>query len=138
MLSKMWHLAYVETPPKSIITDIKRAIYNFLWNFKKIRVNMVTTAMPGNTGGLAVIDIETQCKVIKSAVISKFLRDLPKVWTEIMLWHLNRFRNTQQGINVFKTYIPNTNRTNIEQFYRDHLTVWTDLTNNEKEEPLTL
>lgn len=99
---------------------------------------MVTTAMPGNTGGLAVIDIETQCKVIKSAVISKFLRDLPKVWTEIMLWHLNRFRNTQQGINVFKTYIPNTNRTNIEQFYRDHLTVWTDLTNNEKEEPLTL
>ena len=138
MLSKMWYLAYVETPPKSIITDIKRAIYNFLWNFTKIRVNMVTTTMPGNTGGLAVTDIETQCKVIKFAVISKFLQDLPKVWTEIMLWHLNRFRNTRQRINVFKTYIPNTNRTNIEQFYRDHLTTWTDLTNNEKEEPLTL
>lgn len=26
MLSKMWHLAYVETPPKSIITDIKKAM----------------------------------------------------------------------------------------------------------------
>ena len=87
-----------------------------------------------------VIDIETQCKAIKCDVIAKFLRDLTKhkVWTEIMLWHLNRFRNAKQGINVFKTYISNTNRTKIGQFYRDLLTASTDLTNNEKVEPLTL
>lgn len=35
MLSKIWYLAYVETPPKPITTDIKKAICNFLWNFKK-------------------------------------------------------------------------------------------------------
>ena len=87
-----------------------------------------------------VIDIETQCKAIKCAVIAKFLRDLTKhkVWAEIMLWHLNRFRNAKQGINVFKTYISNTNRTKIGQFYRDLLTASTDLTINEKVEPLTL
>ena len=49
MLSKIWYLAYVETPPKPITTDIKKAICNFLWNFKKIRVNMVTTTMPVST-----------------------------------------------------------------------------------------
>ena len=76
MLSKIWYLAYVETPPKPIIQDIKRDIYNFLWNFKKICVNMVTTTMPIGIGGLVVIDIETQCKATKYAVIAKFLRDI--------------------------------------------------------------
>ena len=55
-----------------------------------------------------------------------------------MLWHLNRFRNAKQGINVFKTYIPNTSGTKTGQFYRDLPTASTDLTNNEKVEPLTL
>ena len=140
MLNKIWYLAYVETPPKLLIQEIRRDIYNFLWNFKKIRVNMVTTTMPVNIGGLAIIDIETLCKTLKCAVIAKFLWDLPKrkVWTEIMLWHMTRFRNAKQDINVFKTYISKTNRAKIEQFYRDLLTAWTDLTNHERIEPLTL
>ena len=33
-----------------------------------------------------------------------------KPWTEIMLSHLNKFRNAKQGVNISKTYIPNTNR----------------------------
>ena len=101
---------------------------------------MVTTTMPINIGSLAVIDIETQCKAIKCAGIAKFLWDQPKrkVWTEIMLWHINRFRNAKQGMNVFKTYIPNTNKSKMEKFYGDLLTAWTDLTNNEKMELFTL
>ena len=87
LLSKIWYLAYVETTPKYIINEIKKDIYNFSWNFKKVRVNMLTTTMPINMGGPAIVDIETQCKAIKCAVIAKFLRDLPRqrVWTEIML-----------------------------------------------------
>ena len=55
-----------------------------------------------------------------------------------MLWHLNRFRNAKQGIEIFKTYIPNTNRSRQEQFYRDLLIAWTALTGNETVEPSTL
>ena len=56
-----------------------------------------------------------------------------------MLWHLNTFRNAKQGISIFKTYIPNTNRGNKqEKFYRELLRAWTDLTNNEKIDPNTL
>ena len=57
-----------------------------------------------------------------------------------MLWHLNRFRDAKQGINLFKTYIPNTNTNRgnkQERFYKDLLTAWTDLTNNEKVDPIT-
>ena len=141
LLSKLWYFAYVESPPRKVIQQIKRDIHNFLWSFKKIRLNQVTTTMPIKDGGLGIIDIETQCKAIKCAILSKFLKDIEhnKSWTEIMLWHLNRFRDAKQGINVFKTYIPNTHRGNNEdKFTRDLLTAWTDLTNNEKVEPTTL
>ena len=140
MLSKMWYLAYVETPPKFILQEIKREIYNFLWNFKKIRVNMLTTTMPIAVGGLAIIDIETQCKALLCSIVVKFIRDIPKnkVWTELMLWHLNRFRKAHQGINTFKTFLGNVYRSQQERFYRNLLTAWSDLTENELPEPATL
>ena len=141
LLSKIWYFAYVDTPPKNFIQDIKKDIYNFLWGYKKIRINRVTTTMPINEGGLGIIDIESQCKAIKCAIISKLLIDIQqnKSWTEIMLWHLNKFRDAKQSINVFKTYIPNVNRGNREErFIRDLVSAWTDLTNNEKIDPITL
>ena len=56
-----------------------------------------------------------------------------------MPWHLNRFRDDEQGINLFKTYIPNTNTSNKqEKFYKDLLTAWPDLTNNETVHPMML
>lgn len=56
-----------------------------------------------------------------------------------MLWHLNRFRDAKQGINLFKTYITNINRGNkLEKFYKDLLTAWADLTNNENVDSITL
>lgn len=39
LLSKIWYLAYVETPPKNVIQEIKRDIYNFLWSYNKIHLN---------------------------------------------------------------------------------------------------
>ena len=56
-----------------------------------------------------------------------------------MLWHLNKFRDAKQGINVFKTYIPRISKGNKQdRFIADLLTAWTDLTNNEKVNPPTL
>ena len=92
---------------------------------------------PISMGALEIIDIETQCKVIKCAVIANFLRDIQqqKILTEPML---NHFSNAKQGINLFKTYVPTTNRSKQDQFYRDLLIAWIALTNNDKVEPLTL
>lgn len=59
------YLAYVETPPKAIIQEIGRDIFNFLWNYKKVRINRVTTQMLIKEGGLGILDVETQYKAIK-------------------------------------------------------------------------
>ena len=95
----------MEIPPQDVIQDITRDIYNFLWGYKKIRINKITTTIPIKDDGLGILHIKTQCKAIRCAKISKFLRDTQnnKAWTEIMLWHQNRFRNPKQGVNLFKT-----------------------------------
>ena len=43
--------------------------------------------MPIKEGGLGIIDIETQCKAIKCAILAKFIKDRNKnkPWREIML-----------------------------------------------------
>ena len=96
------YLFYVEQPPSHIMQNIKRDIFNFLWDFRKIRVNMTTAAMPISEGGLGILDIEVQCKAIKSALIAKLIKDAPKqwAWIELMLYHLNMFRDAQQGLEV--------------------------------------
>lgn len=65
LVCKIWYLAYVETPPKAIIQEIERDIFNFLWNYKKVRINRVTTQMLIKEGGLGILDVETQYKAIK-------------------------------------------------------------------------
>ena len=34
MVSKIWHLAYVEKRPADIIQNIRKDIYDFLWNYR--------------------------------------------------------------------------------------------------------
>ena len=98
------------------------------------------TTMPIAVGGLAIIDIEMQCKVLLCSIVAKLIKDIPqnKVWTELMLWHLNRFCNAQEGINTFKTFVGNVYRSQQERFYRNLLTGWSNLTENELPEPTML
>ena len=140
MLSKIWYLAYVERPPEKIIQKIRKDIHDFLWNYRKVRVNRNTLTLPVEMGGLALIDIETQCKAIQCSIIAKFHREINKnkIWTKLMLWHLDQYRNAKQGSFIFKTYIGNTSRAPIPPTYRQFLEAWSDMTGNEIPAPKTL
>ena len=65
MISKIWYLAYVEKPPTDIIQNIRKDILDFLWNYRKVRVNRNTITLLIEMGGLAIMDIETQCEAIQ-------------------------------------------------------------------------
>ena len=65
MLSKIWYLAYVETPPTDIVQNIRKDILDFLWNYRKVRVNRNTITLLIEMKGLAIMDIETQCEAIQ-------------------------------------------------------------------------
>lgn len=92
---------------------------------------MTTTTMPIADSGLAMMTLKHNVKLVN---------DLPdkKVWTELMLWRLNRFRNAHPGINTSKTFVGNIYRSQQERFYRDLLKAWSDLTDSEMPEPTTL
>lgn len=55
--------------------------------------NLLT--LPTEMGGLAQRDIDAQCKVIQCSIIAKLHKVIKqiKVQTDLMLWHLNEYRN---------------------------------------------
>ena len=91
MLSKTWFLAYVEKPPADIIQNIRKDIHDFLWNYGKVRVNRNNISLPIEMGGLAIMDIETQCELIQCSTLAKFIKEKNqnKIWTDLTLWYLD-------------------------------------------------
>ena len=88
MLSKIWYLAHVEKPPTDIIQSIPKDILDFLWNYRKVRVNRNTITLLIEMGGLAIMDIETQCEAIQCSILVKIAKkkNQNKTWTDLMLW----------------------------------------------------
>ena len=107
MLSKIWYLAYMEKTPADIIQNIRKDIYDFLWNYRKVRVNRNTITLPVEMGGLTIMDIETQCEVIQCSILVKFIQEKNqnKTWIDLKLWRLDQYRKAEQGVSIFKTYI---------------------------------
>ena len=66
-------------------------------------------------GGLAIMDIETQCKAIQCSILVKFIneKNQNKTWTDLIPWHLSQYRKAKQGLSIFKIYIGNTDRVSI-------------------------
>ena len=123
-----------------IIQNIRKHILDFLWNYRKVRVNRDTITLPLEMGGLAIMDIETQCEVIYCSILVKFIeeRNQNKTWTDLMMWHLDQYRKAKQGVNIFKTYIGDTDRTPILLTYRTFLSSCSSLTDNEIPVPKTI
>ena len=69
------------------------------------------------TRGLAIMDIKTQYKAIQCSVLAKFIKQKNeyKTWANLILWNLDQYRKAKQGINIFKTYINNTDGAHILQ-----------------------
>ena len=133
MLSKIWYLAYVEKPPTDIIQNIWKDILDFLWNYKKVRVNRNTITLPIEMGGLVILDIETQCEAIQCSILARSIKEKNqnKTCTDLMLRHLDQYRKAKEGVNIFKTYISYTERTPILPTYKTFLCFWSSLTGTE-------
>ena len=63
-----------------------------------------TLTFPIEMGGLALRDIDTQCKVIQCSIIAKLHKEIQqgKVRIDLTLWHLNQYRDAKQDIFLFQ------------------------------------
>ena len=84
-------------------------------------------------GGLAVMDIETQCELIGISILVKFIKEKNqnKTWADLALWYLDQYRKAKHGVSIFKTYIGKTHRAPILLAYRIFLSSWSSFTGNE-------
>ena len=84
---------YVEKPPTDIIQNIKKDIHDFLWNYRKIRVNKNTNTLPIEMEGLVIMNIETQCEAIQCSILAKPIKEKSQheTRTDLMLWHLDQY-----------------------------------------------
>ena len=70
LFSKLWYIWQIFTIPKYIKKNIKKRIYNFLWNRKKYnipdnKINLPPPPAPIWRGGLVIFDIDTQLNYIR-------------------------------------------------------------------------
>ena len=88
-------------------------------------------------GGLAIMDVETQCEPIQCSILAKFMKEKTqnKTLGDLMLWHLDQYRKAKEGISIFKTYIAITDRAIILPTYGIFLRSWSRLTGNEMPAP---
>ena len=79
MLSKIWYLAYVEKPPADFIQNKKSHIekwnYRKLWNYRKVRVHRNTITLFIEMGGLAIMEVDTQCESVQCSILAKFIKE---------------------------------------------------------------
>ena len=71
MISKIWYLAYVKKPAVDIIQNIRKDIYDFPWNHRKVRVNRNTITLHMEMGGLPIMDIDMQWEAIQCSILAK-------------------------------------------------------------------
>ena len=99
MLSKIWYLGCVEKPPADIIQNTRKDMHDFLWNYRKVRVNRNTITLPIEMGVLDIIHIETQCKAIQSSILAKFIKEKIKAKHELIsycgIWINTEKRNKE-------------------------------------------
>ena len=128
---------YVEKPPADIIQNIKKDIHDFLWNYRKIRVNKNTNTLPIEMEGLVIMNIETQCEAIPCSILTKPIKEKSQheTRTDLMLWHLDQYWKLKQGVSIFKKCIGNTDRAPILPTYRSS---WSILTGNKTTAPKAL
>ena len=75
-LNKIWHPGHVEKPPADIIQNIRKDLEVLLWNYRNVWVNRNTTTLPIEMGGLAIMNIESQCKAIQYSILAKFINPI--------------------------------------------------------------
>ncbi len=79
-LSRLVYTAMAIDIPKSIINEINKCIYNFIWKNKHHYLNKKILCNPLNQGGLNVLDFETSNTIFKIKWIQNYIRSKDKLW----------------------------------------------------------
>ena len=77
-------------------------IHDFLWEGKKIHPPRHLVQLPIWSGGLGVLDIDTQLNALRIKWIRRLFSYDDAVWKDLMLYGLNLNLKSNQGLALFR------------------------------------
>ena len=76
-------------------------IHDFLWEGRKIHPPRHLVQLPIWSGGLGVLDIDTQLNALRIKWIRRLFSYDDAVWKDLMLYRLNLNLKSNQGLALF-------------------------------------
>ena len=74
IISQFVYVASVLPVPETIIIELNRLLYNFLWNSKREKVKRSVLLNPVEKGGLGMIDLKTKFQALQLSWFTNFLQ----------------------------------------------------------------
>lgn len=84
-LSRIWYVASVIHMPQWVLSELNKAVFNFIWNGKPDLVTKDVIAQPPSSGGFSVINIQL------------------KVWALLLQWVKHFSLSRQHGFPIFRS-----------------------------------
>lgn len=80
--AQLWYVGAVCQLPDTLIKEINRKIFGFIWGGKVEAVSRKTVCLSHQQGGLGLTNIETKLKSLKSAHLQRLVAGCDAKWTE--------------------------------------------------------
>jgi hypothetical protein len=129
-LAKLWYVASVTSPPGPILNEVKKVVWEYIWNNKKQMVSRDQCYKPILEGGLGMTDIDTQCKCLKLKWLTKLMEGNGKENNDAIklgLFFISNFDKSFKEIQVITTQLKNLRNDNVPKFYAELLETWKNL-----------
>ena len=78
--SQLVYTAVAVPVPHTIIKQVNKLVFNFLWNSKKEKVKRNTCYNPVIEGGLGMIDLDSKCRSLRLSWIQKYFKGEQSAW----------------------------------------------------------
>ena len=133
LLSRLWYTAQFATLPDRILQETNVAIYNFLWNDKRMRVARNMVQLPIEQGGLGIINIKLKIQSLHLRWIGRLLEtEIDAPWKDLMSYQLRKLRHCEHlGLAVFRSFVP-PQPYGVPDFQKFMLGSWTSLLGNKR------
>ena len=104
-------------PPTYFIKEVKKVMFNFIWNNKVERIKRSVLCNSYDSGGLNMIDLDSFVKGLKCAWVKRYLNDQPGDWKLFFDYHLHKF-----GKNfLFRCNISPSDFTGMDDIFIKHV-----------------
>ena len=97
ILPKFIHLFSSVPTPNSILNEINKLFYNYLWNGKPDKVSRKTVSMNYNKGGLKMINIFNFEKSMKLKWLKYIIFQTEHTWSDLLMSEIQKLDN----INIY-------------------------------------